>query len=164
MGCKKKLVDQPEYGTNHGYLFDFIPITHTLRQINVGKIRRLFEENGRSASQIAEEYGVSKSFVLSVLHKSGLKLGTKVGRSTNPKNYRNASPPYGYAIRKGQLVTYKPELRVCRLVVELRARRGMSSTAIAEELCKRGYKNRAGRAVWNPTTVLNIFRRWNGKL
>jgi len=108
-------------------------------------------------SLVAEQYGASKTFVLSVLHKSGLKEVTKIGRSTHPQNYRNNSPPYGYTVRIGHLVTYKPELRICRIVVELRGRRNLSTTEVALELEKRGFKNRNGNKVWNTNTILKYF-------
>lgn len=158
------MVDHSEMWTNQTYLIDFIPISISLRHISKGQIRRLYVEKNLSASQIAERYGVSKTFVLSVLHKSGLTEISKVGRSTHPQNYRNNSPPYGYTVRNGHLVTYNPELKICRIVVELRGRRNLSTTQVALELEKRGFKNRKGSKVWNTNTILNIFNRWNGKI
>ncbi len=157
------MVEQPEIGTNRPYLIDFIEITASPKLISKGKIRSLFLKEGFSAAQTAARCGVSKSFVLSVLHKSEIKVG-KVGRSTNPQNYRNSTPPYGYSIRTGHLVPNKSELKICRLVVELRGRQGLSTTQVAKELEKRGFKNRKGRTIWNTNTILNIFERWKNKI
>lgn len=101
--------------------------------------------------------------ILKLLNGAGVRIG-KVGRSTDPKNYRNNSPPYGYLIRAGKLVPNKAEIKICRMVVELRDRRGYSITQVAKELERLGYKNRKGNTVWNTATVLNIFERWNGKI
>lgn len=149
---------------NHADLIDFIPITISPKLISKGQIRRFYVEKKLSASQIAERYGVSKTFVLSILHKSRLTEITKVGRSTHPQNYRNNSPPYGYKVQNGHLVTYKPELKICRTVVELRGRKKLSTIQVARELERRGYKNRKGNVVWNTNTILSIFKRWNGKI
>jgi hypothetical protein len=159
-----RLVDQPEYGTNRLYLIDFIPLRFNFKDFDFDKIKHQFLEKHQTAAQIASEYDVSKSVILGILRRAGAELGTKVGRSTHPENYRNHCPPYGYKIRNGRLVPNKSELKVCRAVVELRGRRGLSTTAVGRELEMRGYKNRAGRTIWNSNTILNIFKRWNGKL
>ena len=162
------MVDQPEYGTNQthyrAYLTDFIKLQLNPKHFDTLEIVRLFTENGLSAAQIATEHGVVKSVILGILHRSGVRLGTRVGRSVDPQNYRNNSPPYGYCVKKGRLMPDKAELKICRAVVELRGRQCLSTTAVARELERRGYKNRGGRTVWNPTTVLNIFNRWKDKL
>ena len=160
---QKKLVEQPEIGTNRPYLIDLIEITVSPKLVSKGKIRILFVKNGLSAAQIAERFGVSKSFILSVLHNSDIKVG-KVGRSTNPQNYRNSTPPYGYSVRNGHLVPNKSELKICRIVVELRSRQNFSIIQVAKEVEKRGFKNRRGNTIWNPRTIINIFERWNGKI
>lgn len=83
---------------------------------------------------------------------------------TNPTNYRSATRPYGFTVKAGRLVPYKPEDRVCLVVVELYGRRELSATAVAKELARRGLKNRAGKVAWDHKTVQSIFKRWNGKL
>jgi hypothetical protein len=163
--CKYfKLVDQAEIGTNTCYLVDFIQIQFSSKFLDPVEIRRLFLEKQLSAAQIAGQFQVSKAAILSILHRAGVRLGTKVGRSTNPENFRNNSPPYGYMVKAGKLVPNKAELKICRAVVELRGRRGFSTTEVGLALEKKGFKNRNGRTVWNSNTILNIFNRWNGKL
>ena len=88
----------------------------------------------------------------------------KKGSLTNPKNYRHHEPPYGYKVRDGQLVLNSTEIRICRLIVNLRGRRGKTLAQVAAELSKRGHKNRRGKTDWHHQTVGNIFKRWNGKL
>jgi hypothetical protein len=74
------------------------------------------------------------------------------------------SAPYGYVVKNGKLVPNKTVLRICRLVVDLIRRSGLSATAVGNELSRRGLKSRSGRAHWDSTTVLNIFKRWKDKL
>lgn len=157
------MVDQPEYGTNTCYLIDMIQINVNSRTLDIDQITELFVKQRLSASQIGHRFGVAKSVILKLLNGAGVRIG-KVGRSTDPKNYRNNSPPYGYSIRGGKLVPNKAEMKICRMVVELRGRRGYSTTQVAKELERLGYRNRKGNLVWNTATVLNIFERWNGKL
>ena len=116
---QKKLVEEPEIGMNRPYLIDFIKINTSPKLIGTSEIKAFYLRNGLSAAQIAEKYGVSKSFVLAVIHRSGLTT-SKAGRSTNPANYRNNSPPYGYSVRDGKLVPNKSQMKICRIVVELR--------------------------------------------
>lgn len=157
------MVEEPEIGTNRPYLIDSVKISTTPKLIGASEIKALYQRNGLSAAQIAEKYGVSKSFVLAVVHRLGVKTA-KAGRSTDPNNYRNSSPPYGYAVRDGKLVPNKSEMKICRLVIEFRGRRGLSTTQVTKELEIRGFKNRKGRTVWNTNTILNIFERWKNKL
>lgn len=157
------MVDQPECGTNTCYLIDFIKINVNSKTLNLEEIKELFVQNRLSASQIGRRFGVAKSVILKLLNEAGVRVG-KVGRSTDPKNYRNNSPPYGYMIRDGKLAPNKSEMKICRIVVELRGRRGYSTTQVVNELEKLGYKNRKGNTVWNTATVINIFERWNGKI
>lgn len=159
-----KLVDQPEYGTNQPYLIDFIKLTLNPKLINPFEIRHLFLEKGLSSVQIARKFNVSKSKILSILHKLDVRVETQAGRINNSENYRVRNPPYGYRIQDGRLVLNKSELRVCRLVVELIARRNFTWSATARELAAKGYKNRNKSTKWDHSTIRNIFERWKNKL
>jgi hypothetical protein len=160
-----KVVDQPEYGKNTCYLTDFIQITHQAKMLNSEEIRDLFVNHAQSAAQIAKKFGVAKTVILSRLHGLGVAIGTSApGRMTNPSNYRCATRPYGFTVKDGRLVPNKSELRICRVVVELYGRQKLSATAVAKELTRRGFKNRAGRIAWEHKTVQSIFIRWNGKI
>ena len=158
------MVDQAEIGTNQSYLIDSIRLSVSPKLLNQAEICNLFVEKRQSAAQIARRFDTSKPVILGILHRAGVRLGTKAGRSVDPENYRNNSPPYGYVVKDGKLVPNKQELRVCRAIVDLRGRRRMSLSEVARELEKKGFKNRNGRSVWNPQTILNIFKRWNGKI
>jgi hypothetical protein len=161
----RKLVDQPEYGKNTCYLTDFIQITHQAKMLNSEEIRDLFVNHAQSAAQIAKKFVVAKSVILARLHGLGVAIGTSApGRMNNPSNYRSATRPYGFTVKAGRLVPYKPEVRICRVVVELYGRQKLSATAVAKELTRRGFKNRAGNIAWDHKTVQSIFKRWNGKL
>jgi hypothetical protein len=158
------LVDQPEYGTNTPYLVDFVQITLKPKLLNFDEIKALYLEKHLSAAQIAKHYGVSKSMIIAGLSRLGVRLGTNVGRSTDPENYRHHMPPYGFAVRKGRLVPDKSEMRICRLVVELVERQRLSMCGAARELERRGYKNKVGRVKWDHKTIKAILNRWKNKL
>jgi len=158
------LVEQPEYGTNTCYLVDFIKITLVPKLLNFNEIRSLYLDRGLSAAQIAREFDVAKSVIVGLLNRGGVRPGHQNSRVNNPDNYRLRVAPYGYQIRAGKLVPSKSELNLCRLVVELVKRQGLSANAAAKELGKRGYKNRSGRTTWDHSTVQSIFKRWKDKL
>lgn len=163
-GLLLKLVEQPEYGTNTSYLVDFIKIMFSAKHLNLEEIRDFYLNRGLSAAQIARHFEVAKSVILSRLHDLGIQEGRSAHRSTNPENYRLHVAPYGYAVRDGRLIPNKAEMKLCRLVVELVARRGFSANAAAKELGKRGYKNRSGHTKWDHSTIQSIFNRWKEKL
>jgi len=158
------LVDQTRIGKNTNYLVDFIEITFAAKLLNVEEIRRLYVEGGYSSAQIARKFGVAKSVIVSRLHDAGVKPGRGVTRSNNPENYRCRVAPFGFSIKDGRLVPNRSELRICRLVVELMGRKKWTASATAKELGSKGYKNRYGNARWDHSSVIGIFKKWNGKL
>jgi len=160
----KVMVDQPEYGTNTSYLVDFIPICLSAKLLDNEQIREFYVQKGQSAAQIAQHFSVAKSVILARLHGMGIREGIGSGRSTNPENYRCRVAPYGYAVKNGKLVPNKAELRICRQVVNLIQRRGLSANAVAKKLSRQGLKSRSGRAHWDHSTVISIFNRWKDKL
>ncbi len=159
-----KLVDQTRIGKNTNYLVDFIEIIFSAKLLDVEEIRRLYVEEGLSTPQIARRFGVAKSVIVSRLHDVGIKPGRGVTRSNNPENYRCRVAPFGFSIRDGRLVPNRSELRICRLVVELMGRKKWSANATAKELGTKGYKNRSGSTRWDHSSVIGIFKKWNGKL
>jgi hypothetical protein len=158
------MVDQPEHGTNTPYLVDFIKICLSPKLASPEEIRVLYEEKGLSAAQIARRLRISKAMVLARLHDLGIRSDDKPKRYTSPENYRCPKPPYGFSVENGRLVPNKSELRTCHAIVELIDRKGLSSTATAKELSRRGFKNRAGSTNWSHGSVLVIYRRWKGKI
>lgn len=157
------MVDQAEIGTKRLLLIDSIQLRVRPISLDQGEIKRLFLEEKLTAVQIARKFDVAKSVILGLLHRQGVRIG-KVGRSTNPQNYRNPSPPYGYRVKDGKLVLNKSELKICRLIVDLKCRREKSLAEIATHLEMRGFKNRNGRTVWNSNTIQKIYKRWEGKI
>ncbi len=158
-----KLVHQLECGTNTKYLIDFIQICLSPKLLNPAEIHRLYVEDRLTCPQIARRFGVSRITILSHLHDMGIK-NQEGSRTTNPKNYRQRVPPYGYSIRDGELVPNRTELKICRLVVELVQRERRAQTEVARDLSRRGYNNRARKSDWNSKTVFNIYKRWKDKL
>lgn len=124
----------------------------------------LYLEKGLSAAQIGKQLGIPKQTVLSQLQRDGIRLGGNTGRLANPDNYRLAYAPYGFSKKDGRLVPNKAELKICRLVVQLRNDSKMSFREIARELARCRIKNRNDSISWNHATAGRIYKRWNGKL
>ncbi len=154
-----KMVDQPEYGTNSTYYVDTIQFHFNPKLLNFEEIRTLYLENGLSAAEIAKKYGTVRSVILGILHRMGVRLG-RGGRVLNdPENYLCKNPPYGYAVKNKKLVPNKAELKLCRTIVELVGRQNMNTSAASKELVRRGFKNRAGRILWDHKSVKLIYER-----
>ena len=158
------MVDQPEYGKNRPYLFDFIQFTLSAKLLSNAQIKELYLTKGLSAGQIAAHFGVAKSLILARLHGMEIRKGADSNRQTNPDNYRCRVAPYGYSIKDGKLIPNKAELRICRQVVTLIRMKGLSANAVAKELSKQGLISRSGRARWDHSAVISIFNRWKEKL
>lgn len=158
------MVDQAEVGKNTIYLIDFIKINLHPKFLNFKEISTLYTEKGLSAAQIARQFDVSKSVIVGLLNRGGIRPVKGSFDVSNPKNYRCRSAPYGFQIRDGKLIPSKKEMKLCRLVVELMKRKGLSANATAKELGNRGYKNRSGNQKWDHSTIIGIFNRWKDKL
>lgn len=147
-------MDQGLQRTNHLVIKDRIPFLAKPYKQKPQVYRDLYLKEGLSAAQIAERLGCSKTTVLERLRAQGIR---------NPDR-RIYHPPYGFSKLGSRLVPNRAEMRICRLVVSLHGRKGMSMRLVALELEKRGFKNRHGKVSWALTTVYGIFKRWNGKI
>ena len=162
------MVEAAECGTNHFLnrptYEDSIELFQKCYWKERVDYRDLYISQGLSAAQIGEKLNLPKQTVLSQLRKAGIRLGTNKGRIANPENYRLAYAPYGFSKKDGRLVPNKSELKICRLVVQLRNNSKMSFHEIARELERRRIKGRTESISWTHATVGRIFKRWNGKL
>jgi transposase len=157
-------VHQPEYGANTPYIVVSIKITLSARLLDSNEIRILYVEKGLSAAQIAKRLNFSESLIASKLDDLGLKGCFEIKRNQNPENYRLPVAPYGYLVRDGKLLTNTKELVICRLVVNLIDRDGLSHSEAARELSRKGFKTRIGKSKWDSKTIYNIYHRWKGKI
>lgn len=156
-----QLVDRPERWANPIYLHDFIEVSLRTRPKSSNKIPKRYLESELSSQQIADEFGVSKQFVLTQLRAAGIRKTARRGRSET--NYRFHNPPYGFRVRNGRLETDRVEMRTARMICELRDRQRKSFPEIAKELYARRWFNRKG-GEWNKVAVRHVHRRWTGKL
>ena len=120
-------------------------------QIKRQFFRDLFLDEGLSAAQIAERVGLSKTAVLERLRRRGIR--NLLGRKTNPNHYRIHEPPYGFRKQEGRLAPCKPELKVCRTVVQMYEEKKWTYSAIGRVLELKGYRNRRGEKRRNHGTV-----------
>ena len=156
------MVERPIQGTNTLVAVDSIQFIPKPYKQKPAFYSDLYLKEGLSAAQIAQRIGCSKTTVLERLRKQGISNGS--GRRTNPKNFRLHHPPFGFSKLEGSLVPNKAEMRICRLVVELRDRQKMSTRETAEELMRREIRNRRGVVYWTHVAVGRIFNQWKGKI
>ncbi len=155
------LVDQPGHCAHQDYIDDFLEFDPKPKTRKSNKIPKRYLESKLSAQQIADEFGVSKQFVLTQLRSAGIKKTS--GRGRSPENYRFHNPPYGHRVEDGRLVINNKELKIARLIVELRDRRRLSFEAIAKDLNERGHPTRRG-TVWHRVSVRRVHKGWTGKI
>lgn len=148
----------------HPHFVDFIEFSLTPIKIKPAIIANLYLNEGLSAGQIAQKLDIAKSTVLKRLHS--LDIRNKKFPTTDPQNYRRKIPPYGFRIVDGrQLVPYKKEINICRLVVRGIEDKKLSCHAMARELEKKGIKNtRTNGPHWSQKTISSIYKRWQGKI
>lgn len=155
-------MDQAGQRTNTLVLPDFIEFLVKPARRKPAFFRDLYLIEGLSAAQIAERVGLSKTAVLERLRAQGVR--NLPDRKASPNNYRLHEPPYGYSKIDGRLLVNRAELKVCRLVVELRERHKRSYKDIGVALELKGYKGRTEKRNWSHSTVARIYKRWKGKL
>lgn len=153
---------QPEYGTNHTYIVDIINFSIQPTKAKTEEIREVYLQKGLSAVQIAAKLDVSASFVNERLRTTGVRYCPS--RNTNPQNYLNPTPPYGYQKRGGKLLPNKTELRACRLIVQLIDHEKLTVAEVTRELTRQKIRNRKGTIEWQHSTVKRIYDRWHSTL
>ena len=142
------------------YLHDFISVRPNPKLIKNAELARKYRAHKLSAQQLADEMGVSKQMILGRLRAAGVH-GEKRGRDAD--NFRLPNPPYGKRVVAGRLETNSAEMKIIRLVVQLRDRQGWSFEKIAAELTKRGHRNRKGGR-WYRAAARLLHRNWTGKV
>ena len=155
------MVDRAKGWENHIYLRDFIQIRPSPKLIKNAELARKYLQSTLSAKQLADEYGVSKQMILGRLREAGVHGGKGRGRAAD--NFRFPNPVFGNKVVAGRLETNPTEMKIARLVVELRDRQGESFGKIADELNRRGHRNRKA-AKWNRVSVRNVHKNWTGKV
>lgn len=156
-----QLVDRPERQSNTTYLEDFIRFYVAPKRIDSSVLKRKYLESNLSAQQLADELGVSKQMILGRLRAAGVHGGK--GRGRAPENFRFPNPPFGYRVKFGRLEMNPGEVKIVRLIVELRDRREWTFSAIAKELNQRNLSTRRG-CLWTRIGVRSVHTRWKGKL
>jgi len=147
-------VDRAGYRANTNEVTDFIAVFINPKNINLATIAELYRKDGLSAAKIATQVGLSKSAVLNKLHTLGIRRETR----------QNAiRAPFGQKIVAGKLVPNRRELKIARLIVELRHRQMLSWKEVVHHLESKNLKTRNG-CPWKIGTAKRVFDRWNGKL
>lgn len=156
-------MEQPSSWKNRCKLSDSFDFNFSLRLIEPQVWRDLHQDQGLSAAQIAQKFGAPKSTILGILHSHGLRCETRKGCSTRAENYRAPIPPYGYKVMAGKLKTDPKELKTCQMILSLARDKGLSWSAIADELIRLEVPTRRG-GTWHRHTVKIIFERWKNKI
>ena len=143
------------------YLIDIIEFSVIPKETKPKKIADLYTQNGLTVNQIADEVELSKAAVVGRLKEAAVACGQN-GRTE--ENYRFAhNPPYGKKVVRGKLVTNRTEMKVVREVIRCRDHEKLSWHQTTAHLNSLGYRNRAGR-MWTKTSMVQIYKRWAGKL
>jgi hypothetical protein len=155
------VVDPKKDWENHIYLRDFIQIRPSPKLIKNAELAQKYLRSTLSAQQLADEYGVSKQMILGRLREAGVRGGKGRGRAAD--NFRFPNPVFGNKVVGGRLETNPTEMKIVRLVVELRDRHGWSFEKIAGELNRRGHRNRKGTK-WHRVSTGHVHKNWTGKV
>lgn len=99
--------------------------------------------------------------ILARLRASGVNRAVRKGRTES--NFRYPDPPFGIKVSSGRLVLNTKEMKVVRLIVELRDRRIYSWMQIVDHLKDSDIRTRRGK-IWNRVGVKRVHSRWNGKI
>lgn len=153
-------LDKPGCWTNRPYLIDFIDYPIAAKRIDPLLLKRLYLEEGLTASQIAEQIGASKQMVLVRLRRAGINKTPDSGRRSDNYRFR---PPFEQRCVKGRLMTHKAEMKLVRLILHLCGNEGKNRATVARTLNRSGYCFRNGMP-WTSLRVRRVFYRWNGKI
>jgi hypothetical protein len=154
------MVDAAECCANRSYLYDFIRILPDLKRAESAKIADLYRQNGLSRAEIADCIGICKTAVSG--HLKAAKIKEKhTGR--DPNNYKfPKNPPYGFKVVDGKLTENPREIKISRLIIQLKDREGLTWAKVVEKLNAQGLKSRIGP--WTVDSARNARARWKGKI
>ena len=156
------MVDRGTAWANTNHVYDSIRFVALPKRLNKAIIASKYLERDQSAAQIAESIGASKQMVLSRLRSAGVS-NTK-GRGRSPENYRfTKTAPFGKKVLDGKLVVNPVEVKVARLIVELRDRKSFSWARVCQQLNEKGYRTRRNTP-WQESNIRHIYKLWSGKL
>lgn len=155
------VLERVGYCAHTDYLCDFIPIRPNPKIIKNAELAQKYLQSNLSAQQLADEYGVSKQMILGRLRAAGVHGGQ--GRGRAPNNFRFPNPIFGMKAANGRLETNSAEMKIVRLIVELRDRQGWSFEKITAELNMRGLKNRK-KTQWYRAGVGLVYKNWASKV
>ncbi len=155
------MVDQPLRQANRPCVYDSIQVFVAPKRLDNTTLREKYLSGNLSAAQIGEEFGLSKQTVLGRLRQAGVSKSP--GRGRSQENYRFPNPAFGHRVVKGRLESNPREMKIARLIVELRDRQGLSFGQVAEELRRRNLFTRQG-AAWTRYTASRVYRLRAGKL
>jgi hypothetical protein len=156
------MVDRVGAWTNSGHVYDCIEFIALPKRLDKSKIASKYRSSNLSSAQIGECFGISKQAVLARLRSEGVFKAKGRGRSNENYRFRN-STPFGKKVRDGKLVVNPVEVKIARLVVELRDRQGLTWEKICNEVNCRGYLTRRVTK-WQAHNVRHVYKLWNGKL
>ena len=155
------MVSRLGHQTNSTYISDFIARIVLPKKQTPADFSEKYLKNSFSVKQMAEEIGVAKSTALRRLREAGVP--TIKGRGTSPDNYRYKNPPFGFKLKEGRLAPNPKEMRIARLVVELRERQKQTWEVISKALNEKNYRTRTG-AQWTLHGARFVYTKWVGKL
>lgn len=160
--AEKWVVEQSRRRANPFQVSDFIKFVAIPKAVDPAIIRDLYLKNGFTASQIAEQVGLSKPAVLARLHQMGVRKVHSKGQAVD--NYRfTQRVPFGKRLVAGRLLDDRKDLKTARYIVELRQRQGLPWKEVVTKVNLSGYRTKKG-LLWKVGTVRMVFERWRGKI
>ena len=159
-------MEQTKAWKNRSKLLDSFEFNFDLRLKDADFWRNLYLVEGLSATQIADRLKTPRSTIHSLLRRHGIRKEQLEGCSTQPDNYLAPNPPYGFKVEAGRLLIDRKEMKVCKLIVELRRNQNWDWSAIAKELSRRQIPTRRNDegTRWHRHIVRAIFERWHSKI
>ena len=156
------MVERSRHWTNLPQVSDFLNFVSIPKAVNPALIREFYLEKGLTASQIAEQVGLSKPAVLARLHQMGVRK--QQDRGAQSDNFRFAQRvPFGKRLVDGRLVDDRRELKAARLIVELKQRQNLPWKEVVSKVNMAGFQTKKGLP-WKIGTVRMVFSKWKDRV
>ena len=158
------MVEVTRHWTNQVQVTDLIEFYLVPTAVDFREIRRLYEIEKFSASQIAKRFEVSKAKIIACLHTLGIRNNRERGFDKN--NFcRTQSVPFGKKVVGGKLLIDKNQLETAKRIHKMRSSKKLEWIKIAELLNKKGFKTKTG-LLWKVGTLRATFVKFKniGKL
>ena len=134
------------------YALDVIVLSEPPKVKDRNVLHQKFIVEGLSSTELARQFGCSRSTVKKYLRLHNIRKGTPNGKTRH-------NLALGEKLVKGRVTSHKAELRAKGMIVDMHTKEGLPARAIARVLDTMKVPTKRQGKKWNHSVVVDILKR-----